>query len=65
MRYPFAVVLLLALALIALGLLGKSDFEEAERQAEEYCYHVHKGTWPDFENVYETMCRDGKLKRPE
>jgi hypothetical protein len=46
---------LLALVL-AFGVVGSADLEEAERQEAEYCANVKSGTWPDFDANYKERC---------
>ena len=41
---------------LALGIVGNSDLEEAERQEAEYCANVKSGTWPDFDANYKERC---------
>lgn len=43
--------------LLLLGVVGRMDADEAERQAEEYCYNVKSGIWPDYAGTYEQYCR--------
>lgn len=38
------------LIVIALGIAGNGDIEEAEVQAKVYTDMVCKGNWPDYEN---------------
>ena len=41
--------LVLAVLVVAFGLAGKADKEEAERHVEQYCEFVADGTWPDYD----------------
>ena len=45
MKYLAAIVLV-----GAIGLAGRWDMQEAERQAEQYRDMVCAGHWPDYEN---------------
>ena len=45
---------------IALGVAGTSDFEEAQRQAEQYCENVQSGVWADYNGTYDKFCESGK-----
>ena len=40
--------LVLAVLVVAFGLAGNADKEEAERHAEQYCEFVADGTWPPY-----------------
>ena len=58
----YQVILGLLVLVIAMGIVGQSDFEEAERQEAEYCEMVKlwkqtKGQagWPAYNG--EKMCR--------
>lgn len=43
--------LLLALAvLIAFGIAGRMDYEDALAESEHYCAMVNEGTWPNYKN---------------
>ena len=51
----YQVILALIGIIIAMGAVGQSDFEEAERQAEQYCEMVKlwkesngKAGWPAY-----------------
>jgi hypothetical protein len=43
--------------LIAVVITANGDFEEEQRKAEEYCYNVENGVWPDFEGSYKKECK--------
>jgi len=58
----YQVILIAIGLLVAFGLVGQSDFEEEQRQAQEYCEMVKlwkatKGQagWPAYDG--ERMCR--------
>ena len=58
----YQVILAVIVLVIAMGIVGQSDFEEAERQQAEYCEMVKlfkqtKGQsgWPAYNG--EGMCR--------
>jgi len=38
-------------ALIALGLVGNSDFEDAQKQEREYCSNVKAGNHPAYDKL--------------
>lgn len=46
-----------AILLVALGLVGTGDLEEAERQEAQYCSMVKSGHWPDYNGNYKELCR--------
>lgn len=35
--------------LLALGILGRGDFEDARRAEQLYCDHVATGVWPPYD----------------
>lgn len=41
---------------LALGIVGGMDAEEAERQEVEYCDKVSRGIWPDYDGDYAQRC---------
>ena len=45
MKYLAAIVLV-----AAIGLAGRWDMQEAQRQAEQYRDMVCAGAWPDYDN---------------
>lgn len=48
---------------IAFGIAGRGDFEEAQRQEEQYCQNVHSGHWPDYRGDYRVSCTaDGRVR---
>ena len=44
----------IAAVILAFGIAGAGDYEEAKRSNELYCQMVAEGTWPDFNP--ETQC---------
>lgn len=46
----------LALILLAMGVVGSMDFEDALLQQDHYCKMVAEGAWPDYDEVYENEC---------
>lgn len=63
-RHRWGRVALYALAFVAaLGVAGYIDHDDEKRQAETYCDFVHKGMWPDYDEVFTQMCNpDGTVK---
>jgi len=58
----YQVILAFIGIIIAMGIVGQSDFEEEQRQAEQYCEMVKlwkesngKAGWPAYDG--ERMCR--------
>ena len=43
-------IMALLFALLALGMAGDGDYQEAQDQATFYNEMVCKGAWPDYEN---------------
>lgn len=49
--------------ILAFGIAGSGDFEEAQRQEEQYCQNVHSGHWPDYRGDYRVACTtDGRVR---
>jgi hypothetical protein len=46
-----------ALLLVALGIVGSGDLDEAERQEAQYCSMVESGHCPDYNGNYKELCR--------
>ncbi len=40
-----------------LGLAGEMDYQDALREERNYCKMVREGSWPDYENIYEEVCK--------
>lgn len=51
------IAAVLAVLLIAFGIVGNGDVEEAERQEAQYCSMVKSGHWPDYNGNYKELCR--------
>jgi len=47
----WAVLIILALAVLALGLVGQGDYEEAIRAHDHYCEMVNEGRWPNYKDM--------------
>jgi len=43
-----------------LGLAGNMEIEDEIAQAQLYCENVYSGVWPDYDNTYSRMCKDGQ-----
>ena len=52
--------LALAALIVALGLVGTADLEDAQRDEALYCKFVADGTWPDYDD--EINCESGSIK---
>lgn len=59
-------VWMLVLLILALGTIGRMDFEDAIQSEKRYCNMVklHKNThgdagWPDYKATYDAVCLDG------
>lgn len=42
--------------LLALGLCGCGDYDDAKEEEALYCDMVAKGYWPDYRGVYQERC---------
>lgn len=51
---PWLVALLVVLAL---GIVGRMDADDAQLEADHYCEMVKAGHWPDYQGTYRTQCR--------
>jgi hypothetical protein len=49
-----------ALVVVALGVVGRMDFEDAKLLEQRYCDGVEQGLWPDYNENYEEVCRDAE-----
>lgn len=54
LRRPFFWYLVLIL--LAMGMVGNMDFEDAVRHQNHYCKMVAEGAWPDYDEVYKDEC---------
>ena len=43
--------------LVLLGVVGRMDADDAQREAENYCEMVKAGFWPDYQGTYRRECR--------
>lgn len=50
-------VVYLALAVVAFGIVGRMDVEDAKMQERRYCEAVERGEWPDYNRNYEEVCK--------
>lgn len=64
LKDSFRTICAILAGFILFGLVGSMDFQEEERQAEQYCGMVKlwKQTngqqgWPDYDGIYDTACR--------
>lgn len=46
--------------LIALGVVGTMDYDDAVLEVDMYCQNVHAGHWPDYNGIYQKECKDGR-----
>lgn len=54
---------LIAIAVfLAVGLVGRMDFEDEVREQIAYCENVKAGVWPDYDGTYKAECTAEKLK---
>lgn len=54
---------LIAIAVfVAVGLVGRMDFEDEVREQIAYCENVKAGVWPDYDGTYKTECTAEKLE---
>jgi hypothetical protein len=52
-----------ALAILALGLIGKMDEEAARQDLAHYCSMVQQRAWPDYRHIAATDCRGVDSRR--
>lgn len=58
----------LILLLLAFGMAGTWDYEDALRQQEKYCEMVSLGVWGDYNGNYDEICKgehDSQASSPE
>lgn len=53
----FLSVLGVVAALALLGVVGQMDYEDALAQEQAYCKNVREGVWPDYDGIYEKVCK--------
>jgi hypothetical protein len=46
-----------ALVVLALGIVGRMDFEDAKMMDRRYCEGVEQGLWPDYNRNYHEVCK--------
>lgn len=46
-----------ALVVVALGIVGRMDYEDAKMMEKLYCEGVEQGRWPDYNRNYDEVCR--------
>lgn len=63
-RVQFLVIFIAALVL-AFGLVGRMDYEDAKADEALYCSNVKDGVWPDYDGTYADVCeaKYGKAKK--
>lgn len=49
-----------AVALSLFGVLGATDFQDDQMEAELYCANVRAGIWPDYQGTYRKHCKPPK-----
>lgn len=40
----------------AFGVVGKSDYADAQKETAHYCEMVRGGFWPDFKDMFQRVC---------
>lgn len=50
------VIVVVYLAIAALGKFTKGDIDGAEANAHRYCKMVYEGQWPDYQQNYLQFC---------
>jgi hypothetical protein len=51
MRTPLTVILAVLAVLLAMGIAGSFDYEDALAQEQRYCENVFTGVWPAYANI--------------
>lgn len=46
-----------ALVVLALGIVGRMDFEDAKMMDRRYCEGVEQALWPDYNRNYNEVCK--------
>lgn len=41
---------------LALGIVGHMDFEDAQQEEISYCENVRDKVWPDYNGTYKSEC---------
>lgn len=54
-------VALIAACLVVLGIVGQMDYEDALAEEANYCKMVRDGVWPDYDGIYEKVCKKYEL----
>lgn len=44
-------------AVLALGIVGRMDADDAQLEADHYCEMVKAGHWPDYKGIYRRQCQ--------
>lgn len=55
-KHLFAFGVLFA-GISALLVVGQMDYEDAVAQERLYCKNVREGVWPDYDSIYEKVCK--------
>ena len=60
-----AKTVLIAVAVVALGVVGSMDYEDAKAEEALYCSNVKSGIWPNYNGTYADVCEAeyGKPKK--
>ena len=50
-------ILLAAIGVMLMLIIGRMDYQDAERELAVYCEMVQAGHWPDYRQIYEEECQ--------
>jgi len=50
-------ILLAAIGVMLMLIIGRMDYQDAEREHAHYCEMVQAGHWPDYRQIYEEECQ--------
>lgn len=59
----FKIAAIIAVLLLAFGIVGHFDAEDEEAQGILYCENVKAGIWPDYEGTYKKFCKKSSAQR--
>ncbi len=54
---PHFKLFLILLAVASICVVGQMDYEDAVSQEQLYCKNVREGVWPDYDSIYEKVCK--------
>lgn len=49
--------MLIIVAILVLGFVGRVDYQDEVKRQQTYCKNVKSGVWPDYQKTYEKECK--------